>query len=124
MKKLFVFSPVVVFVLCLSLCGCEGSGDRDDHYYNDQSYVSVVIRNDWIRDVQVFVGNVKFSQIKPGESGWVSRNLIGDEHLYITIWFCNSYGFPIIESEKYKFDREYSEYHMNIESPPNNIDVY
>jgi len=120
MKKFFVFSPIVVLILSLLICGCEDSGS----YYGDESYVSVVVRNDWMRQVKVFVGNAEFDQLLPGEACWVPRSLIGDECFSITIWFLNSYGYLKIESDQYWFDREYNEYHMNITAPPNDIQVY
>jgi len=118
---------VIVLTLSLFIYGCENhdGGNNQDNNYNNESYVTVVVRNDWMRGINILVNNADlYDQVQPGETRYVTRNLIGDEKFSITIWFLNSYGFEKIKSPEYSFDRGQSQYHMNIEAPPDNIQIY
>jgi hypothetical protein len=77
----------------------------------------VEVRNDYWAYIDVYVGNAFYTTIPPGKSAWVSRNLIGNERLYIAILFYDVYGNVMAWSSQYSFDRDYITYNMDVYSP-------
>ncbi len=121
-NKWFGFLAVVVVLL---VCGCEDNGRNDPHqndygyngYYNDQSTVTVYVRNDYWAYIGVLVGNALVYQVPPGASQPVSRNLIGNEKLRISILFYDQYFNPTVRSEEISFNRDYDTYDLVVRSP-------
>ena len=118
-------AATIVLILSLFICGCENSDESNNQDNNNVSYITVIVRNDWMRGINILVNNADlYDQVQTGETRYVTRNLIGEEMFSITIWFLNSYGYEKIKSPEYLFDRGQSQYHMNIEAPPDNIQIY
>jgi len=110
-------------------CGCEDNGRSDynqNQYYNDgynnynsETYVNVEVRNDYWGFISIYTGHAEYDQVEPGGIRSVSRSLIGNEKFRISIWFFDQSGNAFAKSGEYSFDRDYTEYHMNVRSPEN-----
>jgi len=110
MNALFKIMLMVVFLF--GVVGCDDDSPPDDYYsssYSYDGYASVFVDNQSAYDVGVIVGNSLYERLGSGDATYVSRNLVGNQALWISIDFLDGYGniFARTESEDfYRRDRQ------------------
>jgi len=110
---------ITLWVMSL-LFGCEHDSQPDNDYYSSYSYdgyVYIFVDNQSVYDVVVVVGNAPYKELEPGDATYVSKNLVGNQALWIRIDFVDDNGFQFYHSETFDFHRRNHQQNLVIYGP-------